>query len=88
MRGANGEQNFIGWFERQKAAVRKKIVRDEINEAVKRDSQTNRQSEFVSARHQTDWKKGENQRKNVVQFEKKFVRLMMRLMNSPQNAVK
>lgn len=49
--GANCQQNFVFRLERYKTAMCKKIVSDEINKTVKRDTQTYPKSRFIPRKH-------------------------------------
>lgn len=68
--------------------MRKKIVRDEINRPVNRNSKSDGESVPVSENHQSHGDECENQTENVVRLKKPVMRFVMRNMDFPQNPVK
>lgn len=68
--------------------MRKKIVRDEIDKSVNRNSKTNRKHERISENHHKNRNERKHERKNIICFKRAFARDVMRFVNAPKNAVK
>lgn len=88
VRGANQSQQFVAGIKRQKPAMRKKIVRDEINETVNGDSKPDGESIPTAENHQSDGDEREKQTENIVRLENSVMRFVVRNVNFPQNPVK
>ena len=68
--------------------MRKKIVRDKINESVNCHAKTNRKRNRIAKNQQKNRSRRKHQRKNIVRLKRAFSRKVMRLMDFPKNTVK